>query len=311
MRWMDVDDVVATQCVVSISGDSPLLEYSGRHGIYAPIIARKVGDSMFLILSMKKTGNADRFTTLLPLTFQAEDKGDSWLINSPLKSFPEFSIVDEIVKIPSVIMQHLYLKNGRLVLDFRFHASRLNEVSDFIMDHLADGGEFVLESLVPRSSAISFLMRMNSMVPITLISFSIPALNEDPIERCLSSNDSIAEVEKKPGPNYRALIYSKSPITEKDDLITISEEDNLYETWVNNPILQEIRKVTNANSIFRLAHFLRVNGDRLIVSVFIPAHQAKDFIRIIAGIGHNEDKHPVRLHSFQACRADLFNVYDI
>ena len=312
MRWADVDDVVATRCILSVSGDSPLLEYSGRHKIYAPIIARKVGDSMILTLSMKKTGNADRFTTLLPRMFHAEDKGDSWLINSPLKSFSEFSIIDEIVKIPSVIMQHLYLKNGKLFLDLRFHQSRSGEISDFIMDHLAEAvGEITLESMVSGSGAISFLTEMNSRVPITFISYSIPAFNEDPVERCLSSNDSIAEIEKKPGPDYRALIFSKSPITKKDELITISEEDNFYETWGNNPILQEIRNVGNDNSIFRLAHFLRVNEGSLIVSVFIPAHQAMDLIRIIAKINHNTDKHPVKLRSFQAYREDLFKIDNI
>ena len=309
---MDVDDVVSTRCVLSVSGDSPLLEYSGRHKIYAPIIARKTGDSMILILSMKKTGNADRFTTLLPRMFHAEDKGDSWLIKSPLKLFSEFSIIDEIVKIPSVIMQHLYLANGKLFLDLRFHDSRSKEISDFIMDHLADGGgEIALESLVPGSGAISFLTEMNSRIPISLISYSIPAFNEDPVERCLSSNDSVAEIEKKPGPDYRALIFSKSPITEKDDLITISEEDDLYETWGNNPILQEIRSIGNDNSIFRLANFLRVDEGRLIVSVFVPTHQAMDLIRIIAKIRHDADKHTVKLRNFQAYREDLFKVENI
>ncbi len=203
-------------------------------------------------------------------------------------------------------------KNGKLFLDLRFHESRTSEISDFIMDHLADGGgEIALESLVPGSGAISFLTEMNSRVPIALISYSIPALNEDPVERCLSANDSIAEVEKKPGPDYRALIFSKSPITGKDDLITISEQDNLYETWGNNPILQEIRNVGNDHSIFRLAHFLRVDEGRLIVSVFIPAHQTMDLIRIIAKINHNADKHPVKLRSFQAYREDLFKVENI
>ena len=307
---MDVDDVVSTWCVVSVSGDSPLLDYSGRHKIYAPIIARKVGDSMTLILSMKKTGNPDRFTTLLPRMFHAEDKGDSWLIKSPLKLFSELSIIDEIVKIPSVIMQHLYLENGKLFLDLRLHDSKTNELSGFIMDHLADG-EIALESLVPGSGAISFLTEMNSRIPISLISYSIPAFNEDPIERCLSANDSIAEIEKKPGPDYRALVFSKSPITDKDELITISEEDNLYETCGNNPILQEIRNLGNDNSIFRLAHFLRVNEGSLVVSVFVPAHQAMDLIRIIAKISHSADKPTVKLRSFQDYREDLFKVENI
>ena len=308
MRWADVDDKVTNRCVVSISGDSSLLEYSGRHGIYAPIIARKVGNHMILTMLMKKARDVDRFTTLFPRVFNGEEKGDSWLIKFPLKSFPELSIIDEINKIPSVIMQNLYLQNGKFMFDIRFHRSRSSEVSSIIMDHLADDdGKIALESFTLRSGAISFLTGMNSKVPLTLITYSIPAFNEDPIERCLSSDDSIAEIEKKPGSNYRALIFSKSPITERDDLITISEEDNLYETWGDNPILREIRTIGNDNSILRLAHFLRVSEGRLIVSVFIPAVQAMDFIRIIAGVSLGSDKHPVRLHSFQACREDLFN----
>ena len=307
MRWAEVDDVAAVRCIISISGNSPLLDYSGRHEIYAPVIVRKVGDSMTLTLSMKKIGNPDKFTGLLPRIFHAEDKGDSWLITFPLKSLPEISVIDKIVEIPSVIMQHLYLKNGKIFVDLRFHKSRSKEISDFIVDCLADGGKIALESLAPRSGVISFLTEMNSMVPITLISFSIPLFNADPIERLLSSYDSIAEIEKKPGPNYRALIFSKSSIIKRDDFITISKEDNLYETWGNNPILEEIRTISNDNSIFRLAHFLWANEGRLIVSTFIPTHQAMEFIRLIAKIGFNAEKHPVKLCSFQAYREDLFN----
>lgn len=307
MGWSEIDDVISSRLIISISGDSPLLEYSGRHEIYAPIIAHKVGDSMTLIVSMKKNENVDKFTALFPRIFHAEDKGNSWLIKSPLKLFPEISIIDDLIKIPSVIMQHLYLKNGKLFIDIRFHESRTKEISNFIVDHLADDGKIVFESLIPQSSVISFLTEMNSMVPITFISYSVPLFNADPIERMLSSGNSIAEIEKKPGPNYWALIFSKSPITRQDDFITISKEDNLYETWGNNPILQEIRNMGNDNSIFRLVHFLEVNEGRLIVSTFIPTFQTMGYIRLISKIGFNGEKHPVKLRSFRSYGEDLIN----
>ena len=308
MRWSELDDVIASRCIISISGDSPLLEYSGKHEIYAPIIVRKIGDSMILILSMKKNENVDKFTALFPRIFHAEDKGNSWLIKSPLKLFPEVAIIDDLIKIPSVIMQHLYLKNGKLFIDIRFHESRSKEISNFIVEHLTDDGKIVLESLLPRSSAISFLTEMNSMVPITFISYSVPLFNADPIEMMLSEGDSIAEIEKKPGSNYWALVFSKSPINKQDDFITISKENNLYETWGNNPILQEIRNISNDNSIFRLAHFLEVNEGRLIVSTFIPTYQAMEFIRLISNIGFNGEKHLVKLHSFRSYDQDLINA---
>ena len=79
---------------------------------------------MTLILPMKNDENFDKFNALFPRIFHAEDKGNSWLIKSPLKLIPEISIIDDLIKIPSVIMQHLYLKNGKLFIDIRFHESR-------------------------------------------------------------------------------------------------------------------------------------------------------------------------------------------
>ncbi len=308
MKWSELGDVIASRCIISISGNSPLLEHSGRHEIYAPIIVSNDGDSMILILSMKKNENTDKFMELLPRIFHTEIKGNSWLIKSPLKLFPEVAIIDDLIKIPSVIMQQLYLKNGKLFIDLRFHESRSKEISNFIVDHLTDEGKIVLESLIPRSSAMSFLTEMNSMAPITFISYSVPLFNADPIERMLSSGDSIAEIKKNSGPNYQALIFSKSPINKQDDFITISKENNLYETWGNNPILKEIRKISNVNSIFRLALFLEVSEGRVIVSTFIPTYQAMEFIRLISNIGFNGEKHLVKLHSFQSFGQALINA---
>ena len=308
MRWSELDDVIASRCIISISGDSPLLEHSARHEIYAPIIVSNDGDSMNVILSMKKNENADKFIELLPRIFKTESKGNSWLIKSPLKLFPEVAIINDLIKIPSVIMQQLYLKNGKLFIDLRFHESRSKEISNFIVDHLTDDGKIVLESLLPRSSAMSFLIEMNSMAPITFISYSVPLFNADPIERMLSSGDSIAEIKKNSGPNYQALIFSKSSINKHDDFITISEKNNLYETWGSNPILKEIRTICNDNSIFRLALFLEVIEGRLMVSTFIPTYQAMEFIRLLSNIGFKGEKHSVKLHSFQSFDPDLINI---
>ncbi len=308
MLWIDVDHKIATRCILSISGDSAFFEYSRRHGIYAPILAQKVGNHTSFILLMKKSRNDESFTALFPRIFNGLDRGDSWLIKIPPQSFPELSIIDKITEIPSVIMQHIYLEDGRLFIDLRFHEGRSQDISDLIRNYWGDGErKIALEALIPRSGAVSFLKEVNSRTPLTLIIYSIPAFNRDPIERYLSSNDSIAEIEKKPGPNYRALIFSKSPIKKEDDLITISEKDNIYETWGNNPILQEIRNVGNNNSILRLTHFLSVHEGRLVVSVFIHTEQANDFIRIISGIRLETDKHPVRLLSVQEYREDLIN----
>ena len=140
-----------------------------------------------------------------------------------------------------------------------------------------------------------------------MITYSTPSVADDPLEKCLSMNGGIAQIEKKAGVKYRALVYLDSSPIEKDSVRAISEEEYIYEAEGNNPVVQEIRKNASDQVIFRASHFARIIGGRLMVSVFLPTYQVREFLKILAKVKIVKEK-AVVLHYVQPFQTDLFEV---
>jgi hypothetical protein len=216
----------------------------------------------------------------------------------------ELYIYEQINEMPSVVMGYLYLKNGRFFADFRFHPSKSSDISSLLMNRLEKDEGIAIESLFPGSGEVSFLTEMNAQTPLSLVRYSVP-IYDDPLEKCLLTGDGIAQVEKKAGVKYRALIYLESPPDEKDYVTKIVDGEHIYEAEGNNPILQEIRRMSNDRVIFRVSHFARVIQKKLMVSVFLPSYQVEDFLKILAQV-RMEMKENLILHCVQSFCPDLF-----
>ncbi|MHB1709254.1 MAG: hypothetical protein ACYCT2_07255 [Thermoplasmataceae archaeon] len=305
MQWREVDDKVANRCVISFSGNSPLFEYSRAHNLYAPVIIRRIEGSLFLTLSISGSVPISNSTGFFLRKFNAEEEGGSWYVKYPVESFDENKIIEQINEMPSVIMGYLYLKNGRFFADFRFHRSMSLEISSLLMNYLEKNGESAIESIVSNSGEIPFLKEMNALIPLSLITYSIPTVNDDPLEKCLSVNQGIGQGAKKAGTRYRALIYMNSPPIETDGVRTISEEDRIYGAEGNNPLLQQIRDLGNDSVVFRASHFMRVIRERLLISVFLPSYQTTDFLRVLEKV-RLETKESVTLYRVQPFQPELF-----
>ena len=305
MQWREVDGKVANRCIISFSGNSPLFEYSRAHNLYAPVIMRRIDGSLFLTLLIDGSAPINNSVGFFLKKFNANEGKGFWYVKYPLESFEGNKIIEQINEMPSVIMGYLYLENGRFFADFRFHRSRSIEVSSLLMDCLEKNGESAIASMVPDSGEIQFLNEMNALIPLSLITYSIPTVNDDSLEKCLSVNQGIGQAEKKAGAKYRALIYTNSPLIEKDGATTISEEDHIYEVEGNNPLLYELRRIGNDNLILRASHFMRVIRGRLVISVFLPSYQTLDFLRVLGKV-RMDMKESVTLHRVQPFQPDSF-----
>jgi len=307
MLWKDVDYKVATRCIISFSGSSSLFDYSREHDLYAPVIIKKIDSSFFLTLLIKGDIPINNSAGFFLKKFGGKEGGGFWYVKFPLESFIGNEIIEQINEMPSAVMGYLYLKNGRLFADFRFHQSKSTEVSGLLMTHLEKDEETAIESIFPGSGEISFLSGMNALIPLSMIKYSIPAMNDDPLEKCLSMNGGIAQVEKKAGVKYRALIYLNSHPIEMDGIRTISDEDHVYEAEGDNSLLQEIRRIGNDNVIFRASQFARVVQERLTTSVFLPSYQTADFLKILARV-ECETERSMFLHCVLPFSPDLFEI---
>ncbi len=306
MRWSEVDSKVSTRCIISFNDDSPIFQYTSLHDISTIVIIQKINGFSTLTFLIKKPKTIDNNTRFFLKKFNAEDRGDFWYIKTPMGSSEGFKAIEELSNTPSVIMGFTYLNHGRLTVDFRLHPSKVDEVSDILMEHISKDDKIILESLTSNSGEISFLTELNTVAPLSFIKFSIPATGNDPIEKYLSCGDYIAEIEKKAGQNYHALIYTNSPLEKIDGLTVISDKEYIYEAQGGNPILQEIRRIANENVIFRASHFLRIKNNELIVSVFVPSYQVQKFLQIFSNKRRVGELFPVTIHDTRPFNLTLF-----
>ncbi|MHB1439467.1 MAG: hypothetical protein ACYCSO_06490 [Cuniculiplasma sp.] len=307
MRWRDLDSKVATRCIISFSGNHPLFDYSYKHNLYAPVIIRKISNSIHMDLLINGDISVSDSADLLLRKFGTKEGNEFSVIRVQLKSFDENGILEQINEIPSVIMGYLYLKNGKLFADFRFHRSKSIEVQGLLIKGIESGKEIAIKYLSAVSGEISFLSQMNILTPLSMIIYSAPSIGDDPLEKCLSIDGGIAQIEKKAGIKYRALIYLDSSPKEKDSLKAISEEEHIYEAEGNNPVFQEMRKLANDQVIFRASQFARVINGRMVISVFLPTYQVGELLKILAKI-KVEMKENILLHLVRPFQPDLFEV---
>ena len=134
-----MDDKVATRCVISFSGTYPLFDYSYEHNIYAPVIMRKISTSIFIDVLIKGGATVDNSVSFLLRKFDIKEGNEFSVLRVHLKSFDESGILEQINEMPSVIMGYLYLKNGKIFADFRFHKSKSIEISALLLKGIGRG----------------------------------------------------------------------------------------------------------------------------------------------------------------------------
>ena len=124
---------------------------------------------------------------------------------------------------PSAVMGYPYQKNGRFFADFRFHRSKSMEVSSLLMNCLETYDESALEFIVSGSGEILFIKEMNALIPLSLITNSVRTINENLLEKSLSANKGIVQIEKRRR-QISCTDLPEFPPIEKDGAMIISDE---------------------------------------------------------------------------------------
>jgi hypothetical protein len=308
MRLQEINRGSDFGCVLSLTDSSPFFQYLNKYNVFAPIIMRRDQGAITLTALIDKISASSKFRNSFLQAYNAEERGNSWYVKIPNSFSSLFSILDELVEVPSAVMQNLYLESEQLFVVLKFHQSVANHISNVLMKSTRGAEKITIESFVCPSGTSTFLNTLHSKIPLCFVKYSVKAFLEDPLEKYLSAGDNIGELEKKPGTNYRALIHSSAPLSEQGDIITIDREENIYETWGNNPIIQKIRSMSNDRVIYRAAHFARVIRDRLEMSVFLPASQAMDFLEILSGIMDDHGSRSVTLLYFEAFNPGVMDL---
>ncbi len=288
VKIKDMDQRLDFRCVLSLAFDTPFLKFTKSHDLNVlAFLDSRVDLSKFLYIVEKKGFEKD-----LPILLRGMESGETdyaFIVEEDLSDNEVVGILSSLMNTKTVSLNGVSAKKGRLFLDFRFHNSCLDLISNSIFEIGTKDRTLIVDYLGKSPGITKILEEMNSMFPITLVSYAIRMEGDlSDYERVMTDFDCIGEIQNKAGNPLKIMIYSNEKLPPEYAGNNLSDTDNIYEFVSTNPYLMEIRKLAFDKPVMRNAYFLRCADNCLLVDNFMPKVQANDYVEVIMKVAEKE-----------------------
>ncbi|MCL4328967.1 MAG: hypothetical protein M1151_07175 [Candidatus Thermoplasmatota archaeon] len=299
----EVDRKLDKMCVLALHQESPWFRMASRMEKPAPAYIFSESDKTMLQIDYPRDQLRKQDISAIMANPAGMEKRTYLTITERINNVKHFSIVSEIMDLPSVVATNSYLSGQELFVSFRFHRS----VQDDLEVHLATlfgiNGRARIAYMGKSPGIVSMLDRLNAETPISIVQVSLDLSSENtsdhPMLTAAGSGAEIlgeADLRNSADGGARTIIYSKQRLG--IPFPTLSEEDFIYESRTNIATFMEGRRMGNEARIPRLAVFLRVLKDRLVETTFIPTTEAGDYISQLFHMMSTRKKSQLRLEVF-------------
>ncbi|MCL6090972.1 MAG: hypothetical protein M1393_08045 [Candidatus Thermoplasmatota archaeon] len=288
MKIKDIDQRLDFRCILSLAFDTPFLKFTKNHDLNVPaFLDSRVDLSKFLYIVEKKGFEKD-----LPVLLRGMKAGETdyaFIVEEDLSDNKSVEILSRLANTKTVSLNAVSARKGRLFIDFRFHNSRLNLISDIIFEMGSKDRTLIVDYLGKSPGITKILEELNSIFPITVVSYAIRLEgNLADYERAMADFDCIGEIQNKSGNPLKIMIYTNEKLPPEYSDYSIPETDNIYEFVSENPYLMEIRKLAFDKPVMRNAYFLNYKDNYLLVDNFMPKVQANDYVEVVMKVAEKE-----------------------
>ena len=278
-----VDKLLDRQCSISFTNDYQIFEISRKFGIHVPSFLLFKNDKTEVFFYVQKEAESYREIKIFLDTLNAKDFYGNWVVSSKDDRYDELKFVSELSQVPSVSLDGIYLNNGYLDVNFRFH-SHFNELVSPILSHYVSRFQnFHIQRLGPSPGLISIMKRAASYLPLSQIStFNVRA--EEQVEENPLGSDWIREIKYISTDGLIHAIYKTSGEPEEScgKVTVISRKDNIYEATTKNEFVDFYSRKTNDDMINSFSRIHSANGNKLVSSSIFPRNYLRNYLRIIS-----------------------------
>lgn len=218
------------------------------------------------------------------------EKSQYYVITEELSRSMDLSSLNAILNIPSVIPTNSYVKGNEMYISFRFHSTFLQEVNSALVPLLSSDLKARIAFLGPSPGIVSILNDINANTAISVVRYtlSIPSDYEIVDLAVKKDREGLAELDPRTQQETlaRLILYSNIPL--RGNITAISETEMIYEASLQKRFVVESKSLEPGSRIPRIAYFLRISGERVEETVFIPEVEAQDYLNILFGKGSSD-----------------------
>ncbi|OWP56704.1 MAG: hypothetical protein B2I17_04415 [Thermoplasmatales archaeon B_DKE] len=279
----EVDRLLDRQCTVSFTNDYQIFEISRKFGIKASSIVLLNSDNIEVFFYIQKGAERFREVKILLDAMNAREIYGNWVFSSKSDRYEELSIVSELIQVPSVSIDGIYLNEGYLSVNFRFH-SHFNElVSPIVSSYVSKFQNFQIKRMGPSPGLINILKSAVDYTPLSLIT-TLNTHEGGPAEDNPLGTNWIRELKYISTDGQIHAIYKTDiePESLGGKVTVISQKDGIYEATTKNSFVDFYSTKTNSDMISSLSRIQSASANKLVSSSIFPRSYLGNYLRIIS-----------------------------
>lgn len=308
MLIREVDRKLDMMCTIAITQDTPWFGLTSGSGSVIPGYLYREDEHTFLQMYISKTSLSKGLQTAIRTHGSVVEKKSYYTVSEKISDVKQMTYLAEIMKVPSVITTNSYLLGKELFITFRFHSIFNSRVNRALSAISGSEVESRIDYFGPSPGITRLLENFNADNPVSVVRYTVdlPGSSEI-VERALKRDrEGIAELDPRNQTmdTSRLILYSNSRIGE--GMTPVSHDDMIYESEIHERFIVESTKLGNEFRIPRIAFFVRIRGNRLEDTTFIPTVEADEYLKVLFSIQSEDDSRSPELELYSPFNSDMW-----
>ncbi|MEM0155441.1 MAG: hypothetical protein QW597_02410 [Thermoplasmataceae archaeon] len=278
MLYRDVDKVIGYQFSVSMVQNHPLIPLVEKEFGEVPLHLDRTNGEEFIDLFIQ--GEKARHIESIVGAYSHLMRGDLLTIKLKSSEMGAVSdIIEKILSVKTIIPSSIYLSNSRVRADYRFHVSDLGQISSLAGEILSLMNNMEIVALGPDPGGIQALNAVNRRIPLSFVSFETDLPGE-----IVKSGMKDAFFEVNYSHSEREKMKALAITTESNvpaSWRSVSQGSGLYAADIDSPLVNRVRNDANERHIPRAATIMKINGDKLRASAFLPKALLREYLEML------------------------------
>ncbi len=273
MRIADIDKILDRRMVLTMKQDNEIFLASREIEARIPINIIEEEDKKYMLINFPSSFGEVQKNRIFLKKYNAKNIGSHYVIKERINHVEKWKYIQEIMNLPSVVVNRINLKGGLIAFYFRYHHSVKNKISN-ILSGYTDGDEAQIETMDPSPGILKILDRLDQFYSLGMVQVSIPLTEEERNLVGFVRDDFIGESTNSliSGNGINAIVYTGGTV-ENPHLNEIYGESGLYEMSLKDNTLMGWREKLNRIPVIRFRQFIRILNHDLHILTLLPYSQ--------------------------------------
>lgn len=301
----DIDGKLDMRCTIKIDQYDSIFNLSRALNLRIPVFVSEENGSFFAKAYFPEKLGIQGLSDAL-IYFGAKLFNGRFELINPIANKKLIDVLGPLSDVPSTSSLRVSAEKGKIVTRFRFHSNYSPEISKIASSAIRTLSASVK---IGTPSSINSLLKWydEKIESISVVGYLFPinSVNDDVLLDYLKKG--ILELSYSPvSLNKKFLLYLFDNSEKKLDLLTVSQDEHIYEAPIKSEFINHIWKGFTEKSISRIYTFLKLSNRGIRGVTFVPTWEADLYVTTLMESGMRIDVTP-EIDILNNYNADMWN----